>query len=366
MAVIRPALLAPAVAMTLAPRWAASWTSSPPVTPPAPFTSTVCPACTCRAPAIVWSAVSAGTGSAAAASNDTPGGTAAACSAAAMNCSAQAPCSRSGSECTVTRSPARIPSARSPAAATSPAASTPSAIGGRMPRSQPPVRANSSQLPTPHACTSSKTSSGRNARGPGTSSSSIAAPIRRIPAALMAADGGLRGRQAGVGDQSPYVVGDAADLLGCGVLADRDDDRKAVIQGFLHQFVEGERELVVPVAGDGEFERRGIGLVVAVGEIGGTGAGHRGSFGRPPVGSPAGSVWPVLELVSPRRGTSHPGKTLAGTCALPPAGSGAQVELSFRRGQIRTRRRHARPRRRGHPLPRRRHPRRLLLCCRLP
>jgi hypothetical protein len=43
-AVTRPALSAPAVAMTVARRCAASWTSMPPVTPPAPFTSTVCPA----------------------------------------------------------------------------------------------------------------------------------------------------------------------------------------------------------------------------------------------------------------------------------------------------------------------------------
>jgi len=54
------------------------------------------------------------------------------------------------------------PATWSPTAATSPAASTPSAIGGRVPRSQSPVRANSSQLPTAHARTSIKTSSGRS------------------------------------------------------------------------------------------------------------------------------------------------------------------------------------------------------------
>ena len=156
----------------------------PPVTPPAPCTSTVCPARTSRAVATVWPAVSAGTGSAAAESKDIPGGTRATSSPAAMNCSAQAPCSRSGSECTVTRSPTLTPAARSPTAATNPAASTPRAIGGERRDPSRLVRANSSQLPTPHACTSSRTSSGRSARGPGSSSSSIGPPIWRTPAAL--------------------------------------------------------------------------------------------------------------------------------------------------------------------------------------
>jgi hypothetical protein len=46
-----------------------------------------------------------------------------------------------------------------PAASTVPAASTPSTIGGLAPTSQPPVRTNSSQLPTPASFTSSSTSS---------------------------------------------------------------------------------------------------------------------------------------------------------------------------------------------------------------
>ena len=130
-----------------------------------------------------WSAVSAGMGNAAAASTGTPDGTTATCPAAAMNFSAQQPCSRSGSECVVTRSPTLTPSTEFPTAATIPAASTPSAIGGWVPVSQPPVRTNSSQLPAPHAWTSISTSSVRTARGGGSRSSSTGPPIWRTPAA---------------------------------------------------------------------------------------------------------------------------------------------------------------------------------------
>ena len=59
----RPARLA--VAITRAPRWAASFTRTPPVTPPAPLTNTVSPGRTVMASS-AWSAVRAGTGSAAA------------------------------------------------------------------------------------------------------------------------------------------------------------------------------------------------------------------------------------------------------------------------------------------------------------
>ena len=67
-----------AVASTVAPRWAANWTIRPPVTPPAPFTSTVCPAWTFRASLdLVGSAP--GPARPPQASNDTAGGSAAMC-----------------------------------------------------------------------------------------------------------------------------------------------------------------------------------------------------------------------------------------------------------------------------------------------
>src|SRR4051812_33309463 len=69
-----------------------------------------------------------------------------------------------------------------PTAASTPAASTPSAVGGLLPTSQPPVRANSSQLPTPAALTSISTSSSARGRGRGTSIMQTSPPIRRIPA----------------------------------------------------------------------------------------------------------------------------------------------------------------------------------------
>ena len=180
---MRPALSWPAVAITLAPRWAASCTSRPPVTPPAPFTSTVSPAPTFSASLTTWLAVSAGTASAAATSNDTSGGSTPQCAAGTMNRSAQAPCSRSGAECAATRSPTANRPAEVPTAATTPAASTPRAMGGRVPTSQPPVRTNSSQLPTPHARTSSRISSARSARGSASSRNWIAPSMWRTPAA---------------------------------------------------------------------------------------------------------------------------------------------------------------------------------------
>jgi hypothetical protein len=124
--------------------------------------------------------VSAGTGSAAATVNGIPAGIAATWSAAAMNCSAQLP---AGSECVVTASPGRSRRTPAPTETTSPAASTPSAIGGRAPVSQPPVLTNSSQLPTPLARTASSTSPARGGPGSGSSSGCIADPIRSAPAA---------------------------------------------------------------------------------------------------------------------------------------------------------------------------------------
>ena len=101
-------------------------------------------------------------------------------SAAAMNCSAQLP---AGSECVVTASPGRRLRTPAPTEATSPAASTPRAIGGRPPVSQPPVLMNSSQLPIPQARTSSSTSPARGGPGSGSSSGCIADPNRSTPAA---------------------------------------------------------------------------------------------------------------------------------------------------------------------------------------
>jgi hypothetical protein len=76
---------------------------SPPVTPPAPWTSTVSPGLTATA-ASAWSAVRAGTPNAAAAAIGTPAGTTLTWSAAAMNRSAQVP---AGMACVVTASPGR-------------------------------------------------------------------------------------------------------------------------------------------------------------------------------------------------------------------------------------------------------------------
>src|SRR4051812_43307618 len=128
------------------------------------------------------SAVSAGTGKAAAASHVTLAGFRASSAAGAISCGAQVPWSRSGSGCVMTSSPGDQSATASPTASTVPAASTPSAVGGPPPTSQPPVRTNSSQLPTPAAATSTSTSSGANGRGSLTSIISTGAPTSRIPA----------------------------------------------------------------------------------------------------------------------------------------------------------------------------------------
>ncbi len=102
------------------------------------------------------------------------------CSARAVNFSAQLP---AGSECVVTVSPGWNPWTPEPTATITPAASTPSGIGGPAPVSQPPVLMNSSQLPTPQARTPISTSPGRGGGGSGSSSSRISAPNRSTPPA---------------------------------------------------------------------------------------------------------------------------------------------------------------------------------------
>src|SRR5690348_3468233 len=171
--------------MTWAPRSAARTTSRPPVTPPAPLTRTCSPAWTLSASLRTCSAVSAGTGKAAAASQLAPGGFRARSPAGATSRGAQVPWSRSGTGWVMTASPGAQSLTARPAAATVPAASTPSAIGGLAPTSQPPVRTNSSQLPTPAALTPSSTSSPASGRSSPTSIISTWSPIRRIPAACI-------------------------------------------------------------------------------------------------------------------------------------------------------------------------------------
>src|SRR5277367_4668509 len=102
-----------------------------------------------------------------------------------------------------------------PAASTVPATSTPSAIGGVAPTSQPPVRTNSSQLPTPAARTSTSTSSSASGRGSSTSIISTRVPTRRIPATCISrlqgplADGTRPDRPSYAGGQcaSPPLPG---------------------------------------------------------------------------------------------------------------------------------------------------------------
>ena len=175
-------LAGPAVAMTWAPRNEPRATSRPPVTPPAPWTRSCSPARMFSASPRTCSAVSAGTGKAAATSQLALGGLRASSPAGAISRGAQVPWSRSGTGCVITASPGAQSPTAWPTASTMPAASTPSAIGGLAPTSQPPVWTNSSQLPTPAALTSSSTSSPACGRGSPTSIISTRAPTRRIPA----------------------------------------------------------------------------------------------------------------------------------------------------------------------------------------
>src|SRR5690349_20774392 len=178
-------LAGPAVAMTWAPRSTARATSRPPVTPPAPWTSSCSPARTPSVSPSTCSAVSAGTGKAAAASQLALCGLRASSPAGTISRGAQVPWSRSGTGWVMTASPGAQSLTAWPTASTVPAASTPSAIGGLAPTSQPPVRTNSSQLPTPAALTPSSTSSPASGRSSPTSIIATWSPIRRIPAACI-------------------------------------------------------------------------------------------------------------------------------------------------------------------------------------
>src|SRR3954462_2937008 len=168
--------------MTSAPRSDPRDTSRRPVTPPAPFTRRRSPGPTASASSGTCAAVSAGTGTTAAASQETPAGLRASNAEGAISVGAHVPWSRNGSGWVITSSPGAQSVTLLPTAVTRPAASTPSAIGGPRPTSQPPVRTNSSQLPTPAALTSITTSSPASGRGPGTSISPTSPPVRRIPA----------------------------------------------------------------------------------------------------------------------------------------------------------------------------------------
>src|SRR4051794_32564566 len=175
-------LRGPAVAITSAPRSDPRDTTRRPVTPPAPFTRRRSPGPTPSASSRTCAAVSAGTGNTAAASQERPAGLRASDPEGAISVGAHVPWSRNGSGWVITSSPAAQPVTMLPTAVTRPAASTPSAIGGRRPTSQPPVRTNSSQLPTPAALTWISTSSAASGRGPGTSIIPTSLPVQRIPA----------------------------------------------------------------------------------------------------------------------------------------------------------------------------------------
>src|SRR4051794_20653445 len=175
-------LCGPAIAITSARRSDPRDTSRRPVTPPAPFTRRRSPGPTASVSSRTCAAVSAGTGNTAAASQETPAGLRATDAEGAISVGAHVPWSRNGSGWVITSSPDAQSVTMLPTAVTSPAASTPSAIGGRRPTSQPPVRTTSSQLPTPAALTRISTSSPASARGPDTSISPTSPPVRRIPA----------------------------------------------------------------------------------------------------------------------------------------------------------------------------------------
>src|SRR3954466_3965363 len=175
-------LCGPAIAITSAPRSDPRDTSRRPVTPPAPFTRRRSPGPTASTSSRIWAAVSAGTGNTAAASQETPAGLRAIDAEGAISVGAHIPWSRNGSGWVITSSPDAQSVTMLPTAVTRPAAATPTAMGGRRPTSQPLVRTNSSQLPTPAALTSISTSSAASARGPGTSIIPTSPPVRRIPA----------------------------------------------------------------------------------------------------------------------------------------------------------------------------------------
>jgi hypothetical protein len=158
---------------------------SPPVTPPAPCTSTHSPAGEGAASVSAWSAVSAGTGNAAAVSHATSGGFDATSAAGATSNCAQVPWCRSGSGWVSTSSPGAKFVTSSPTALTTPDASTPSASGGFRPTSHLPTRAISSQLPTPAARTETTSSSGAGDPGAASSSMCTSPPNASMPAACI-------------------------------------------------------------------------------------------------------------------------------------------------------------------------------------
>lgn len=112
--------------------------------------------------------------------------------------------SRNGSGWVITSSPGAQSVTVLPTASTRPAASTPSAIGGRRPTSQPPVRTNSSQLPTPVALTRINTSSSASERGPATSIVRTSPPVRQTPVTSIA-DASLDSRRRPTGRPSRPV-----------------------------------------------------------------------------------------------------------------------------------------------------------------
>ena len=131
--------------------------------------------------------LSAGTGNVPAWAHDRPAGLRARSCARATSQGAHAPWSASGSGWVRTSSPASHVFTPEPTATTTPAASTPSAIGGVAPTSQLPARTMSSQLPTPAAFTSISTSSSRSGRGSATSRIWTAPPNFWIPATRIGA-----------------------------------------------------------------------------------------------------------------------------------------------------------------------------------
>src|SRR5205085_10417877 len=88
-----------------------------------------------------------------------------------------------------------MPDTAEPTELTTPAASTPSDMGGDAPMSQSPARAMSSQLATPDAYTSMRTPSGSRPAGSGRSRISTGPPNSTLPAPLMSPGPHIRPRE---------------------------------------------------------------------------------------------------------------------------------------------------------------------------
>ena len=131
--------------------------------------------------------MSAGTGKAAASSHGTRLGFGATAAAGAASHSAHAPWSRSGTGWVSTSSPGASVTTFSPTDSTTPAASTPSAMGGCRPTSHCPLRTNSSQFATPAARTEITSSSGPGEPGAASSSMRTSPPNLSMPAARIVA-----------------------------------------------------------------------------------------------------------------------------------------------------------------------------------